>query len=209
MDGKIGSISPLPRVGFGSASAISRRLEGEKCRSEIVHGLQSVLTLPSAPAEEMQIQLLPTPAIPACPRMHVPAYLRLSRRSAPDRARLPRSTSAFSRNTARMQTASGSKPFQASVSSARVPLSRRFQCFDLQDGARLCGLDRHRLTRGFDQWQAAVRTHLQARRPIPAAHSGRWRVCRLEPGARPFRKVPLADATVSAQTAEGCCNRRS
>ena len=79
------------------------------------------------------------------------------------------------------------------------------RCFDLQDRARLCGLDRHRLARGFDRRQTAARTHLQARRPISAAHPCRRGVCRDQAGARPSREVPLADATIGAQAGKGCC----
>ena len=79
------------------------------------------------------------------------------------------------------------------------------RCFDLQDRARLCGLDRHRLARRFDRRQTAARTHLQARRPISAAHPCRRGVCRDQAGARPSREVPLADATIGAQAGKGCC----
>ena len=57
----------------------------------------------------------------------------------------------------------------------------------------------------FDRRQAAARTHLQARRPIPAAHPGRWGVRGLEAGACPSREVPLGDATIGAQAGKGCC----
>src|SRR5262249_15577798 len=39
--------------------------------------------------------------------------------------------------------------------------------------SRLCGLDRHRLARGFDRRQTATGPHLQARRPTLAAYPDR------------------------------------
>jgi hypothetical protein len=74
-----------------------------------------------------------------------------------------------------------------------------------QDGPRLRGLDRHRFARRFDRRQAAARTHLQARRPILAAHPDHRGVCRDQAGARPSREVFLADATIGAQAGKGCC----
>src|SRR5262245_11880071 len=67
----------------------------------------------------------PTPAMRACPRMRVPAYLHSLRRLPLARPKSGRTRSAFSRSIARMRTASGSRPFPVSVSSARAPLSPR------------------------------------------------------------------------------------
>ena len=78
-------------------------------------------------------------------------------------------------------------------------------CFDLQEGARLRGLDRHCPARGFDRRQAAAGTYLKTRRPILAAHPNRRSACGLEAGACPPREIPLGDAATGTQAGKGCC----
>ena len=91
------------------------------------------------------LQSSPTVAMPACPRMRAPAYQRLFHRLPLARPRLVRSRSAFFLSIAKTRTANCSRPFLASASSARVPLSPRFQMLRSSRQALLCGLDRHRL----------------------------------------------------------------
>ena len=60
------------------------------------------------------------------PENRASAYPRLLRRSPHARPRLGRSISALSRSIANARTANGSRPFPASASSVRLPLSPRF-----------------------------------------------------------------------------------
>ena len=78
------------------------------------------------------------------------------------RPRSPLSTSGFSRSIARIQTASGSRPFPASASLMRVPSSLRFMMLRFSRGGATSRMDRHRLARRFYRRQAPAGTHLQA-----------------------------------------------
>jgi len=148
----------------------------------------------------------PMPAMRACPRMHARAYRRLLRSSPPVRSRLSRSRSGFSRITARMRIAKARDHPQHRRHRRECYCRHGSGCFDLQDGSRLCGLDRHRLARGFNRRQAATGSHLQARRPIFAAYPDRRSARGLEAGACAPREIPLGDAAFGAQAAKGGCS---
>ena len=151
----------------------------------------------------------PTPVMPAYPRMRGPACQRLSHRSPPPGPRSPPSTSGFSSSIVkasdrkRLETIPGIGVPGASAIVATVPDVAVFQT-----GTSLRRLDRA----SSRAWHSTG----GKQRLGPISKQGdrylrrllvRWRICCLERGARPSRKVPLAHRTVSAQAGEGCCSR--